>query len=327
MCVSTSNPILVADIGGTNARFALTTQSHVFLEVRVLSCKEYPGIADAIRHYLSLVGDPSVEVAIIAIATPVQADEVRMTNHHWSFSVDGTRRQLGFRKLLVINDFFALAMSLPYLDECQRQRLDQRGRIRLGMKAVIGPGTGLGVAGLMPFESGWLPLASEGGHTSFAPADAMEVEILRRLWHDHPHVSAERLLSGPGIFLLYQTLCAMSGTRPAANESAEVVALAGDGCCEVAKQTLSLFSALLGGVAGNVALTYGCTGGLYLGGGILGKLGTLFDTERFNQRFAAKGRFSAYLEDVPRWLITAENPAFIGAESYIRQYLHQAAES
>ncbi len=322
---STGAPSLVGDVGGTNARFALTSNADALTSVRVLPCDRYPSLSDAILDYLAWAGNPRTENAVIAIATPVLGDHVRMTNHHWSFSIEATRQQFGFRSLLVINDFFALAMSLPFLSENQRQRLDMYGQLQHGVKAVIGPGTGLGVAGLVPFGAGWQPVASEGGHVSFAPADLLELELLQRLWRNHPHVSAERLLSGPGILLLYRTLCEMAGVPPGADEAAGVVQLSRLGQCKVAEQTVALFSGLLGGVAGNVALTYGCIGGLYLGGGIVGKLGDQFDREKFCQRFVAKGRFESYLESIPRWLITAEYPAFIGAAQHLRQHLAQLA--
>ncbi len=321
-------PDLVADIGGTNARFCLATSPGApgaLTSPITLPCANYAGIAEAIRDYLVQVGQSGVRDAVIAIATPVMGDQVQMTNRHWSFSTEATRRALGLRNLLVINDFAALAMSLPYLEETQLKRLDRSGAIRNGVKAVIGPGTGLGVAGLIPCGGGWQPLATEGGHVSFSPADPLEMDILKLLWDDYPHVSAERLVSGPGLVLLYRALCKIAGTPPLAEDAARVVALATTGSCNTARQTLSVFSGLLGGVAGNAALALACTGGLYLGGGILGKLGDQFDSGKFRQRFVAKGRFEAYLQAIPNYLITAENPAFIGAAQHLATYRTQTA--
>jgi glucokinase len=326
MTTTLASPVrLVADVGGTNARFALSTHPGSFTQVHVLACAQYPTIADAVRHYLVAVGRPPIDDVVIAIATPLLGDEVRMTNHHWSFSIERTRRELGLRTLLVINDFSALAMSLPFLPQEALRRLDRHEEQRRGVKAVVGPGTGLGVAGVVPTPLGWQPVATEGGHVSLAPGSPLEAEILQLLWRTYAHVSAERLVSGLGIPLLYRTLCTIGGTTPAegAADAAGVVALADAGTDATARQTLSVFSKLLGGVAGNVALTFGSTGGLYIGGGVVGKLGRHFDIDAFRERFLSKGRFAAYLEAVPNYLILAEQPAFIGAARQLEQHLAQ----
>jgi glucokinase len=314
-------PCLIADVGGTNARFALTDNSGDFFSARTLPCADYPGLIEAIRDYLTQASDQVVENTAIAIATPVSGDQVRMTNHHWSFSIEEVRQALGLQKLLVLNDFSALAMSLPYLAEAQLKRIDRRGDLRHGVKAVIGPGTGFGVAGLVPTEAGWQPIATEGGHVTFSPADPLETEILMLLWEEYAHVSVERLVSGPGIALLYRTLCKIDGTEPLTDDTATIVQLAASGTCETAKRTLNVFSGLLGTIAGNIALTFGCVGGLYLGGGVIAKLGGQFDIVKFNERFIAKGRFAEYLQAIPVNLITAEHPAFIGAAQHLKNHL------
>ncbi|MDD5298352.1 MAG: glucokinase [Rhodocyclaceae bacterium] len=319
------DPCLVADIGGTNARFALTVNFHDFFSVSVLPCGQYPGIGEAMEAYLSQCGHHGIRHGVMAIATPVLGDQVQMTNHHWSFSVEATRARIGLDTFLVLNDFSALAMALPFLGDGELVRLDRDGESRHGVKAVIGPGTGLGVAGLVPVGDGWQALATEGGHVDFAPSDRQEMEMLKHLWREYPHVSAERLVSGPGIALMYRTLCELSGETPRAGEAAEVVALATDASCPLVRQALGMFSGILGGVAGDLALTFGARGGVYLGGGILGKLGSQFDTERYRERFLGKGRFRAYLEAVPNYLITAEHPAFVGAARFLRQHLAHRA--
>jgi glucokinase len=324
---SASTLRLIADVGGTNARFALSTQVDTFTDVRVLACAQFPTIVDAVRHYLREAGEPAISDVVIAIATPLLGDEVRMTNHHWSFSIERTRRDLGLRTLLVINDFSALAMSLPFLPDAQLRRLDRHDERRAGVKAVVGPGTGLGVAGLVPIARGWQPVATEGGHATLAPASPLEMEILQVLWKKYTHVSAERVVSGMGIPLLYHALCAIAGTppEPGTDNAASVVALADAATGTPANQTLSVFSKLLGGVAGNVALTFGSTGGLYIGGGVVGKLGHHFDIDGFRERFLGKGRFAAYLEAIPNYLILADQPAFIGAARQLEQHLAEQA--
>jgi len=312
---------LVADIGGTNARFALADQTNQLHSLQILPCEAYASMDSAIRHYLSQVGDPVIQDAVIAIATPILGDQVKMTNHHWAFSIEATRQLLGFKTLLVVNDFAALAMSLPFLGKEGVSRLDQNGIIREGVKAVIGPGTGLGIAGLIPQPYGWQPLPTEGGHVDFAPNDQLEIEILRLLWREYPHVSPERLVSGPGIALLYQTLRTIAGLSVSTATPAEVVAMSVSGSCATATQTLKVFSGLLGSVAGNAALMMNSVGGVYLGGGVIGKLGTSFDPLVFRTRFVAKGRFESYLDAIPNYLIVSEHPAFIGAVELLTQFL------
>jgi len=318
---------LIADIGGTNARFALSARPDTFTDVRVLACADFPGITDAVRHYLRMTGEPAISDVVIAIATPLLGDEVRMTNHHWTFSIERTRLDLELRTLLVINDFSALAMSLPFLPVADLRRLDRHEETRVGVKAVVGPGTGLGVAGLVPTSRGWQPVATEGGHVTLAPASPLELEILRVLWKKYAHVSAERVVSGTGIPLLYHALCEITGVQAVAGitDAAGVVALADAGAGSAANETLTVFSRLLGGVAGNVALTFGSTGGLYIGGGVVGKLGRHFDIDAFRERFLSKGRFAAYLEAIPNYLILDGHPAFIGAAQQLEQHLAEQA--
>lgn len=305
-------PRLLGDVGGTNARFAIMYRPGELAEIRVLACAAYPGIREAIAAYLAEAG-VCVRTGVIAIANPVSGDEVRMTNHHWSFSVAELTAALGFRKLLVVNDFEALAMSIPVLHESELRRLGAQGIQRRGVIGVIGPGTGLGVAYLVPLAGGWLPLATEGGHVSLAPATPRQSAVLEQLRSRYSHISAERLLSGQGLPLLYQTLCELDGAPFQPIDSAQLVERALDGGEPRAVEAFSLFSHWLGSVAGNLALSLGAAGGIYLGGGVIARLGRLFDVAAFRDGFEAKGRFAPYLRQIPTWLITAEFPALIGA--------------
>jgi len=318
-------PRLLADIGGTNARFALETAERQFAAVRVLACAEFPSLSDAMQSYLASpelqqVSDkPELRIrhAAIAIANPVDGDRISMTNHHWSFSIAAVRQQLDFSTLLVMNDFTALAMALPYLDASQRQQIgggvEQPGRT-IGL---IGAGTGLGVSGIIPAGNSWAPLASEGGHASFAPANDDEVKILQSLWQQYEHVSAERLLSGKGLELI----CTAISGKPL--NAAEITHRALDGSCSVCLRTVEHFCAMLGSMAGNVALTLGATGGLYIGGGIVPRLGPLFAASAFRERFVAKGRLGNYLAQIPTYLITEEYPAFLGVSAMLARHLEQ----
>lgn len=328
---SAAAPRLLADIGGTNARFALETAPHCFEAVAVLACNEYADLSAAVAAYLSRldvrqVWGGAIAHAAIAIANPVDGDLVQMTNHHWSFSIQQLRRELGLQTLLVVNDFTALAMALPQLAEHERIQIGG-GRAQAGRAiGLIGAGTGLGVSGIIPAGERWIPLASEGGHVTFAPADETEVDILRLVWQEYPHVSAERLISGMGLELLYRALQSLAG-QPQAEplSAAEISRRALDRSCALCLKAVEVFCAMLGTIAGNLAMTLGATGGMYIGGGIVPRLGHLFAGSAFRQRFEAKGRFATYLTQIPTYLITAEYPAFLGVSAILSEQLAAVA--
>ncbi len=206
-------PRLVADIGGTNARFALETSHQVFEKTEVLPCNDYDTIVDATKEFLKRAGNPEIKYASVAIANPIVGDWVQMTNHHWAFSIETTRQALGLETLLFINDFTAQALAIT---KTQPEDLVQVGGIQPienAPKAVIGPGTGLGVSGLIPSPTGYVPLAGEGGHTSFPPFDDTEVMIWQYAKKKYGHVSAERFLSGAGLVLIYDALAEREGVK------------------------------------------------------------------------------------------------------------------
>jgi glucokinase len=307
---------LLADIGGTNARFALQTGPGQFACIEVLACAGYATLGDAITAYVKLAGQRgydarSVRHAAIAIANPVEGDVVSMTNHHWSFSISALQAERELATLLVVNDFAALAMALPYLQPGQRERIGGGEDVHGRPIGLVGPGTGLGVGGVIPAGTGWVALASEGGHASFAPINREEAKILDFLWNEYGHVSAERLLSGMGLELIHR---ARTGERLSAPE---ITSHALDGSCTGCEGTVKMFCAILGSVAGNVALTLGATGGMYIGGGIVPRLGKLFAASQFRQRFEGKGRLSPYLARIPTYLITEQYPALTGVAAML----------
>lgn len=316
-------PRLLADIGGTNARFALETASGQIEAILVLPCNSYPTLVDAIRAYLSgpLAVGTSVRHAALAIANPVQGDNIRMTNHDWAFSVEAVRCELGFDTLLVVNDFEALAMALPYLASHQKRQVGggvARPDTAIGL---IGAGTGLGVSGIIRSGDHWVALASEGGHVTLAPSDEREIDILRFAWRQYEHVSAERLLSGFGLELMYRALAERAGKRVEALFAPEILRRALSAECAICDETIECFCAMLGTIAGNVAVTLGSLGGLYIGGGIVPRLGERFMQSSFRQRFERKGRFSDYLAQIPTFVITAEYPAFLGVSAILAETL------
>ena len=301
---------LLADIGGTNARFALSDGTRLFA-IQTLPTADYPTLQDAIRAYLQAQGE-TVAQAAIAIANPVTGDHIQMTNHHWSFSIAAMQYELRLEKLRVINDFTAQALAIPRLTATEKRAVRAGEAVAGTPIAVLGPGTGLGVSGLIPNGDRWIALASEGGHVSFAPRDDAELAIWQYARIQYGHVSAERLINGAGLSLIDSALA--NAENDVSNRSpAEITAAALAGEAR-ARATLYHFSAFLATVAADLVLTLGARGGVYLCGGILPRVADYFINQSpFNARFTDKGRFAAYLDAVPVWLVTAENPGLLGA--------------
>jgi glucokinase len=322
-------PWLLADIGGTNARFGWLAQDGPGARaqhVRKLAVADYATPAHAAAAYLdSLAGELGSAYsrprrAAMAVATAISGDVVSFTNSPWTFSRTGLRDALGLDELLVLNDFEALALSLPTLAPseliCHGPLPDVNATL-----AVLGPGTGLGVAGVLkaPRGGGWIALPGEGGHASLAAADDFEAELLRHVRREFPHVSAERLLSGIGLPTLQRGVDAVLGL-PERTLAAELIVESGlDGSDAACSRSLDVFCAMLGGLAGNVALTLGARGGVFIGGGIVPRLGERFFASQFRERFVAKGRFRPYLEAIPTALITDTLCALTGAAQALRQ--------
>ncbi|WP_377703592.1 glucokinase [Pseudoduganella sp. UC29_71] len=323
-------PRLLADVGGTNARFALEVAAGSIAHINVLACADYPSLADALRAYLALpevaaVAGGGIRHGAIAIANPVTGDFVRMTNHHWEFSIEALRTECGFDVLAVVNDFTALASSLPFLSDEQKRQVGG-GTAQAGAPlGLIGAGTGLGVSGLIPGkDGGWTALLSEGGHVSFSPANPTEVAILQYAWTEFEHVSAERLMSGVGIELIYRALCHHRGVSAEQIAVPEIVRRALDGECALCDEVVETFCCMLGTVAGNLGVTLGAQGGIYIGGGIVPRLGARFDRSGFRARYEQKGRFAQYLARIPTFVITAQYPAFVGVSAILSDRLASA---
>jgi glucokinase len=314
-------PRLLADIGSTFARFAIEREPGHFEQMRALRCDEYPDFLSALRAYLATVDGSGPRHGAIAIANPVEGDLVRMTNYRWQFSIEETCAAVGFETLVVVNDFTALAMALPYLDH-QALRQVGGGAIReRSVRGVLGAGTGLGVSGLVPVEDGWVSLASEGGHVAFAPRNAREVFVLEYAWRQFAHVSAERLVSASGLELIHRALAARSERPAEALGAPEIARRAVAGECPLCSETVEVFCEMLGTVAANLAVTLGAFGGIYIGGGIVPRLGSHFDRSGFRARFEAKGRFSEYVTHIPTFVITSETPTFTGVSAILNAQL------
>ena len=280
---------------------------------RSMSCDRYAGPVEAIEAYLKETNAQRPHEIAMAVATPVTGDRIKLTNSHWDFSVEETRQALRVDRLLLLNDFTALALSLPHLTAAQQRQVGGGQAVSKAAIALIGAGTGLGVSGLLPTKDGYVPIEGEGGHVSFSPANPRETEILRIVWREFPHVSAERLISGIGLDPLYRAIAELEGKTGPAPTPAMITerALRGNDslCCDV----MNTFCSMLGTAAGNLAVTLGARGGVYIGGGIVPRLGEFFDRSPFRERFETKGRFSNYLKTIPTKVVLADYPALTGA--------------
>ena len=347
---STSYPRLLADIGGTNARFGWVAAAGAPVsQVQRLSVPAFEGPAQAATVYLDGLARQlgaayrAPRRAAFAVATAVAGDQIDFTNSHWAFSRAAVQAALRLDGLLILNDFESLALSLPGLTPAQVRRHAHSvppvgvvaapaggaggsgdfGTADRRTLAVVGPGTGLGVGAVVGTRHGWLALPGEGGHATLAAADPLESALLACVRQQYAHVSAERLLSGIGLPLLHQSLGQVLGLaagRPGqALTAAQIVDEAEARRDAACGQTLDMFCALLGGFAGNVALTLGARGGLYIGGGIVPRFADRFFASAFRERFEAKGRFRDYLAAIPTALITDTLVALSGAALAIEQ--------
>ena len=329
--MSAAYPWLVADVGGTNARFGVVTGPGAEVEdVRVLSVAGTAGPAAAVRAYLDgRPGQPLPQSAAFALATALDGDLVELTNGAWSFSRSDLQKELGLQTLLCLNDFEAQALSLPRLRGHQLRAWGASppaaNDIPVGtVMAVIGPGTGLGVGGVVRAPGRWIALPGEGGHATLAPANDFESAVLAQARREFPHVSAERFLSGIGLPVLCRAVAAVlaesgGGEDVSALPTEQIVARGLSGESPACVRTLDVFCAMLGGFAGNVALTLGSRGGVFIGGGIVPRLGERFFQSEFRERFEAKGRFGPFLAGIPTALITDTLAALVGSAQALEQ--------
>ncbi|MEW6373422.1 MAG: glucokinase [Pseudomonadota bacterium] len=314
-------PRLLADIGATHARFALETAPGVLRQTAVLRCDDYSGIVPLLNAYLDEHGGERIAHAAFAMANPISGDLVRMTNRDWQFSTDEVRRTMGWSTLLIVNDFTALAMALPSLGAGDVLQIGGGKAAPHAVAGVLGAGTGLGVSGVIPTADGFITLGSEGGHVNFAPADEREFAILQYAWREWPHVSNERILSGPGMELVYRALAERNGVQAPARTAAEIVSCALEDHDALCLEVLECFAGMLGGAAANLAVTLGAFGGIFIGGGIVPRIAQWFATSPFRARFEAKGRFTDYLAQIPTYVIMTPNPALRGVSTILSEHL------
>jgi glucokinase len=312
---------LVGDVGGTNARLALTDGQGHIRNPRTFPCKDYASLADIIAEYIeTTAGKKRPPRAVLAVAGPVVDGEIEFTNLDWTVSEGDLLAHFEFEAVELINDFAAQALACPLLEPQDLRVLGPslpRGSHECPMVA-LGAGTGFGVAGLARSERGDVPISTEGGHAGFAPSDEVEVEVYRRLLARYGRVSIERILSGQGLYDLYTILAALKGQAPALADEAQVTreGLAGD---PLASETLDRFALILGSVAGDLALTFGARGGVFVSGGIAPRLAERLTAGGFRARFEDKGRLSDFVRDIPTYLVLHPYPAIVGAARALEQ--------
>lgn len=303
---------VVADVGGTNARFAVAEKG-TYAELSHVEVSQYPSLQDALATYLGKLSPTTRPAeAAIAVAAPVFGDNVALTNHGWSFSIKELKRNLGLTSLRVFNDFAATAMAVPHLPQTDVFLVGPECPNAHGPIGILGPGTGLGVCSLIPTAGGWTVVPGEGGHVTLPTSTALEDQIAAFLRTRWSHVSAERVLSGSGLVNLYQALCAIEGSTARDFSPADVTNHAikkTDGTCV---RAFEHFCAFLGTVAGDLALTIGAIGGVYIAGGILLRFREAFAASAFRERFESKGRFQRFLSEIPTRLVLEESPALLG---------------
>ncbi len=305
---------IVADIGGTNARFALVDAgSTAIVTTLTLQVKDFGNLTSAFRHFVDELKIVPPRRACIALAGPIEGDHVRLTNGDWSFSIENTRTELGLEQLLLVNDFKAQASALPYFENEQLLLLGGQSPIAGRAKVIVGPGTGLGVAASVPSNGGYTIIQGEGGHMGLSPASDLEMAVHQLLLQQYGRVSAERILCGAGLRNLYLTLNKLQAEADGEKSEAQIVADAIDGTSANCRKALDLFLAYLGAVAGDLALTFGALGGVYIAGGIAPRLVEQIGKSDFRARFEQKGRLAHMVKDVPTYLVLSKHAGLIGA--------------
>lgn len=313
---------LIADIGATNARFALVDEQGIHSE-SVLKCADYPGLVEAAQAYLARAASAAPpHRAAMAIAGPVKGDTFSMTNHPWAFSVADVTQALALDRLCLMNDFKALALAVPHLQAGDRRKLTGAGQVVAQEPiGIIGPGTGLGVASLAWDGTRYRAIPGEGGHVTMPARTEREFALFEQLIKmKYHHISAERVCSGKGLVNLYNALRELDGRDDLPDRTPEEIGtLAVSGACDLCREVIDLMVVFLARISGNLALTLGAYGGIYIAGGIVGKLGAYFDENRFRQEFEDKGRFRDYMEAIPTFLMTHPFPAFVGLQAALAE--------
>lgn len=312
---------LIADIGGTNIRLAtVDSESGEMGAIRSYLCRDYLTIVQVLQEFIE-TEQKTVKHACLDVACPVDQDWIALTNNHWQFSVSDTRKELGLENLFMINDYTAIALAIPSLDETQKEKIGGGESEPDKAIAVCGPGTGLGVAFLKPYRGQWICLDGEGGHVDFAPQNDLEDFLLKRMRSRFDHVSAERFITGPGLVNLYEGIKDFYSETPETLNPSQISQRAADGSDRCCKEALEVFCQVLGAFAGNLALTAWASGGVYVAGGIAPRMIGFIHQSGFRARFEAKGRFHGSIKRIPTYIITEPEPGLLGSKVYLKQAL------
>ena len=322
--------LLIGDIGGTNARFALARPDGAgFSGELTLNCADYETAEQGVADYLERSGCATPDVICLAAAGPVVDDCVRFTNNHWVINGPELQQRYPTASVRLLNDFEAIAYSIPVFGEDDLatvglvpSELDGKSDFTL---AVLGPGTGLGAGGLLGRANGSYPIVSEGSHAGFAPETRMQLEVLKQLRQRYERVSDERLVSGPGLENIYWALRKIHGESETRITAAEIFSRVLANEDVIAAEATQLFYEALGQVAGNLVLTLGAFDGVYLAGGIVKRYPDLLKTSSFRSGFENKGRHRSLMESVPTLLILHPQPGLLGASHCARE-LYQRAD-
>lgn len=323
--MSKHHPILIADIGGTNARFAVCQdKAPWFHDAQTLQCVDHASIFDAIDTYLKNHDTKQLQAICFAVAGPIQNEAVKFLNNDWSVSAAELKSRYAIEQVRLLNDFEAISFSLSSLRAGDVLRIGEgSGEPKIGDQsvAVVGPGSGLGVGGLNIANGEFKPIATEGGHVGFAPDSKLQSQILHYLQGKFGRVSNERLLSGPGLVNIHESLCAIGNIENPGLTPADIAVASRKRTDDLCVQTMQLFFEILGQVAGDTSLALGAYDGVFIGGGIAQRYPNQLQRSKFRAGFENKGRYQNMMSEIPTWLITHKNPGLLGAAVYARQYL------
>jgi glucokinase len=313
-------PILIGDIGGTNARFSILADANAeageFISVKTA---DYETIDDAITDKLFGSGLPKPRSAILAVAGPIDGDEIDLTNCDWVVRPKKMIGELGFDAVLVLNDFEAQALAVASLTEKDREAIGPNSHADEATRVVLGPGTGLGVAGLVHARDTWFPVPGEGGHVDIGPRSPRDHEIFPHLATIEGRVSAEEILSGRGLLNIYRAVCAADGVEPSLDSPPEVTEEGLAGKDKQAAETLTLFVSYLGRLAGDLALIFMARGGVFLGGGISPRILSELKKPGFRDEFEDKAPHKELMRSIPTFVVTHPQAALAGLASYARK--------
>jgi glucokinase len=313
---------LIADIGGTNIRLAQADSDSdtKFTDMETYQCAKFSSLIEVISQYIESknIADTCIN-ACLAIACPTDCDIISMTNLPWQFSQQALIKKLNLNSLTMINDYTAIAMAIPLLSDNQKVKIGGGETVADKPIAVCGPGTGLGVAHLVPVNNQWHCFSGEGGHVDFAAVDELDIKILQYLQTIKKRISYEQLLSGFGLEQIYQAICSINGKNNSKLSAAEISQQAVSESCPLCQQTLEQFCKVLGSFAGNLALTLNCQGGVYIAGGIVPRFIEFIENSEFRVRFETKGRLSHIPVKTTTYIIIEDQPGLLGAAAFLLQ--------